>query len=210
MYTKQIHEHMLVIGIAGGSGSGKTTVVRKIIDKLPKDMVTILPQDAYYKDNGNLSDEDKKKINFDHPGSIEFALLNKHLDALLNNESIQMPIYNYVTCSRSQETKEVKPAKVIIVEGILVMTNRKLREKMDVKVFVDADADDRLMRNIRRDMEERGRSYSETLSHYENWVKPMHQTFIEPTKKYADVIVPQGGKNDVAIDILATKIHQSI
>lgn len=201
---------MLIIGIAGGSGSGKTTVVRKIIDKLPEDMVTIIPQDAYYKDNGSLSDEDKKKINFDHPGSIEFALLNKHLDALLNNESIQMPIYNYVTCSRAQETKEVKPAKVIIVEGILIMTNRKLREKMDVKVFVDADADDRLMRNIRRDMEERGRSYVDTLTHYAKWVKPMHQTFIEPTKKYADVIVPQGGKNNVAIDILATKINQSL
>ncbi len=201
---------MLIIGIAGGSGSGKTTVVRKIIEKLPKDSVTIIPQDAYYKDNGHLSAEDRKKINFDHPGSIEFALLNKQIDLLLKGESIELPIYNYVTCSRAKETKEMAATKVIIIEGILVMTNRKLRDKMDIKVFVDADADDRLMRIIRRDMEERGRSYTETLTHYENWVKPMHQTFIEPTKKYADVIVPQGGKNDVAIDILATTVHQSM
>ena len=201
---------MLIIGIAGGSGSGKTTVVRKIIDKLPKNSVTIIPQDAYYRDNGHLSAEERKKINFDHPGSIEFALLNDQIDLLINGDSIQMPNYNYVTCSRAKETTEMKPTKVIIIEGILVMTNRKLRNKMDIKVFVDADADDRLMRIIRRDMEERGRSYSETLKHYENWVKPMHQTFIEPTKRYADVIVPQGGKNDVAIDILATKIHQSM
>ena len=201
---------MLVIGIAGGSGSGKTTVVKKIIEHLPKDAVTIIPQDAYYRDNGHLSAEERKKINFDHPGSIEFDLLNNQVESLLKSNAIQMPIYNYVTCSRSKETKEVIPTKVIIIEGILVMTNRRLRNKMDIKVFVDADADDRLMRIIRRDMEERGRSYSETLLHYENWVKPMHQTFIEPTKKYADVIVPQGGKNNVAIDILATKINQSM
>ncbi len=201
---------MLVIGIAGGSGSGKTTVVKKIIANLPKDSVTIIPQDAYYKDNGHLSAEDRKKINFDHPGSIEFDLLNKHVDILLSSNSIHMPIYNYVTCSRAKETKEIVPTKVMIIEGILVMTNRQLRDKMDIKVFVDADADDRLMRIIRRDMEERGRSYIDTLEHYENWVKPMHQNFIEPTKRYADVIVPQGGTNLVAIDILSTKIHQSM
>lgn len=201
---------MLIIGIAGGSGSGKTTVVKKMINSLPEGSVTVIPQDAYYKDNSHLSPEERTKINFDHPGSIEFALLNKQVDQLLANETIQMPTYNYVTCSRGKETIEVKPSRVMIIEGILVMTNRKLRDKMDVKVFVDADADDRLMRNIRRDMEERGRSYIETLDHYQTWVKPMHQTFIEPTKKYADVIVPQGGKNHVAIDILATKINQSL
>jgi len=201
---------MLIIGIAGGSGSGKTTVVKKMINSLPKGSVTVIPQDAYYKDNSHLSPEERTKINFDHPGSIEFALLNKQVDQLLANETIQMPTYNYVTCSRGKETIEIKPSRVMIIEGILVMTNRKLRDKMDVKVFVDADADDRLMRNIRRDMEERGRSYIETLEHYQTWVKPMHQTFIEPTKKYADVIVPQGGKNHVAIDILATKINQSL
>lgn len=201
---------MLIIGIAGGSGSGKTTVVKKIIDALPGHAVTVIPQDAYYRDNGHLSAEERTKINFDHPGSIEFNLLNKQVDTLLEGENIEMPMYNYVTCSRSLETIDIKPTNVIIIEGILVMTNRKLRNKMDVKVFVDADADDRLMRIIRRDMEERGRSYNETLDHYQNWVKPMHQTFIEPTKRYADVIVPQGGKNVVAIDILATKILQSL
>jgi uridine kinase len=199
---------MLIIGIAGGSGSGKTTVVKKIIDSLPKNSVTVIPQDAYYRDNGHLSVEERTKINFDHPGSIEFNLLIKQVDQLLKNEPINMPIYNYVTCSRSKDTIEVKPTRVIIIEGILVMTNRKLRDKMNIKVFVDADADDRLMRIIRRDMEERGRSYIETLEHYGTWVKPMHQTFIEPTKRYADVIVPQGGKNLVAIDILSTKVHQ--
>jgi len=201
---------MLIIGITGGSGSGKTTVVKKMIAKLPNDSVTIISQDSYYKDNGHLSAEERTKINFDHPGSIEFSLLNQHIDNLINGDSIQIPIYNYVTCSRAKETIEIKPTKVIIIEGILVMSNRKLRDKMDIKVFVDADADDRLMRIIRRDMEERGRSYTETLKHYENWVKPMHQTFIEPTKKYADVIVPQGGKNDVAIDLLASKVKQSM
>lgn len=199
---------MLIIGIAGGSGSGKTTVVKKIINSLPKNSVTVIPQDAYYRDNGHLSVEERTKINFDHPGSIEFNLLIKQVDQLLKNEPINMPIYNYVTCSRSKDTIEVKPTRVIIIEGILVMTNRKLRDKMNIKVFVDADADDRLMRIIRRDMEERGRSYIETLEHYGTWVKPMHQTFIEPTKRYADVIVPQGGKNLVAIDILSTKVHQ--
>lgn len=201
---------MLIIGIAGGSGSGKTTVVKKMIDKLPNESVTIISQDSYYKDNGHLSAEERKKINFDHPESIEFSLLNKHIEDLIQNKTIQMPIYNYVTCSRAKEAIEVKPTKVIIIEGILIMTNTDLRDKMDIKVYVDADADDRLMRIIRRDMEERGRSYSETLKHYENWVKPMHQTFIEPTKRHADVIVPQGGKNDVAIDILASKVSQSM
>jgi len=201
---------MLIIGITGGSGSGKTTVVKKIIEKLPKNMVSVIPQDAYYRDNGHLSAEEKKAINFDHPGSIEFVLLNKQLDSLMKNKAIEMPIYNYVTCSRSKESVHIEPTQVVIVEGILVMSNRRLREKMDIKIFVDADADDRLMRNIYRDMEERGRSYKDTLEHYQKWVKPMHQTFIEPTKRYADVIVPQGGKNDVAIDILATKILQTI
>ena len=201
---------MLIIGIAGGSGSGKTTVVRKIIDALPGHSVTVIPQDAYYKDNGHLSAEERTQINFDHPGSIEFNLLNKQIDSLLAGETIQMPTYNYVTCSRGPETIQVVPTNVIIIEGILVMTNLKLRQKMNIKVFVDAEADDRLMRIIRRDMEERGRSYIETLDHYKNWVKPMHQTFIEPTKRYADVIIPQGGKNYVAIDILATKVLQSL
>lgn len=201
---------MLIIGIAGGSGSGKTTVVKKIINLLPKNSVTLIPQDAYYKDNGHLSPEERAKINFDHPSSIEFILLNKHVDILRENKFIEMPIYSYLTCSRAVETLKVIPQEVIIIEGILVLTNKKLRDKMDIKIFVDADPDDRLMRIIRRDMEERGRAYNKTLEHYSTWVKPMHQLFIEPTKRYADIIVPQGGTNHVAIDLVASKIHQTM
>jgi len=201
---------MLVIGIAGGSGSGKTTVVKKIIEHLPKDAVTIIPQDAYYRDNGHLSAEERKKINFDHPGSIEFDLLNNQVESLLKSNAIQMPIYNYVTCSRSKETKEVIPTKVIIIEGILVMTNRRLRNKMDIKVFVDADADDRLMRVIQRDIIERGRSVNQVIERYDNTIKPMHLQFIEPTKRYADIIVPQGGNNHKAIDLLTKFIERKL
>ena len=203
-------KRMLIIGIAGGSGSGKTTVVKKIIDLLPENSVTVISQDAYYKDNGHLSVEERAKINFDHPSSIEFELLNKHIDELKENKSIEMPIYSYLTCSRAKETSSVEAHEVVIIEGILILTNKKLRDKMDIKIFVDAEADDRLMRVIRRDMEERGRAYNKTLEHYSTWVKPMHQLFIEPTKRFADIIVPQGGANLVAIDLVASKIHQTM
>lgn len=201
---------MLIIGIAGGSGCGKSTVVKQIIKKLPKDSVSILPQDSYYKDNGHLSPEDRAKINFDHPSSIEFNLLIKHLDMLKEGETIGMPVYSYLTCARSKETIPVQPREVIIVEGILIMSNPRLRERMDIKVFVDADADDRLMRIIRRDIEERGRSFTQVLDHYDKYVKPMHLQFIEPTKRYADIIVPQGGANHVAIDILTSRIKMNL
>jgi uridine kinase len=197
---------MLIIGIAGGSGSGKSTVVRHLIRHLPKEAVTIIPQDAYYKDNGHKSAEERAKINFDHPTSIEWGLLIKQLEILRAGDAIEMPIYSYVTCARSKETIKVLPARVIIVEGILILTNPRLRSKMDIRVFVDADADDRLMRIIHRDIEERGRSFQQVLEHYEDFVKPMHLQFIEPTKRYADIIVPQGGQNKVAIDILASRI----
>lgn len=201
---------MLIIGIAGGSGSGKTTVVKEIIKKLPKDSVAVISQDSYYRDNGHLSPEEKKNINFDHPSSIEFKLLNKQLDELLQGEKIEMPLYSYVTCARSNETIPLVPKKVLIVEGILILTNPSLRKRLDVKVYVDADADDRLMRIIHRDIKERGRSYIDVLSHYEKWVKPMHLTFIEPTKRYADIIVPQGGTNKIAIDILSSRIKEKL
>ncbi len=197
---------MLIIGIAGGSGSGKTTVVKKIIDNLPKNSVSVISQDAYYKDNGHLSDEEKKKINFDHPASIEFELLNSHIDKLTQGESIHRPVYNYVTCARAKDTVSIEPKKVVIIEGILILTNARLRNKLGIKVFVDADADDRLMRIIYRDLIERGRSVKDVLQHYDSFVKPMHLQFIEPTKRYADIIVPQGGTNHVAIDILSSKI----
>ncbi len=201
---------MLIIGIAGGSGCGKSTVVKQIIKKLPKDSVTVIPQDSYYKDNGHLSPEDRAKINFDHPSSIEFNLLVRHLDMLKEGETIGMPVYSYLTCARAKETIPVQPKEVIIVEGILIMSNPRLRERMDIKVFVDADADDRLMRIIRRDIEERGRSFSQVLEHYEKYVKPMHLQFIEPSKRYADIIVPQGGANHVAIDILTSRIKMNL
>lgn len=200
---------MLIIGIAGGSGSGKSTVVKQIIKRLPKEAVTIIPQDSYYKDNGHLSPEDRAKKNFDHPSSIEFSLLIKHLDLLRSGQEIGMPIYSYLTCARSKETIPVIPKEVVIVEGILILTNPRMRERMDIKVFVDADPDDRLMRIIKRDIEERGRSFQQVLDHYDKYVKPMHLQFIEPTKRYADIIVPQGGANHVAIDILTSRIKMN-
>ena len=201
---------MLIIGIAGGSGSGKSTVVNQIICHLPKDAVSVIPQDAYYRDNGHLSAEERARINFDHPSSIEFNLLIKHLDMLKTGSSVEMPVYSYVTCARSKETIPVVPKEVIIVEGILVLTNPRLRKRMDIKIYVDADGDDRLMRIIRRDIEERGRSFQQVLQHYEKFVKPMYLQFIEPTKRYADIIVPQGGQNHVAIDVLASRIKMHL
>ena len=201
---------MLILGIAGGSGSGKSTVVKQAIKYLPKEAVTVIPQDAYYKDNGHKSAEERAKINFDHPSSIEWGLLIRHFENLKSGNSIAMPIYSYVTCARSKETITVTPSEVIIVEGILILTNPRLRKKMDIKVYVDADGDDRLMRIIRRDIEERGRSFQQVLEHYDHFVKPMHLQFIEPTKRYADIIVPQGGQNKVAIDILSSRIKTHI
>jgi uridine kinase len=198
---------MLVIGIAGGSGSGKTTVVNKIIQGLPSSSVSIISQDAYYWDNGHLSPQEKKMINFDHPDSIEWELLNHDLDRLIAGYPIDMPVYSYVSCSRSKETIPIMPARVIIVEGILILTNEQLRNRFNVKVFVDADADDRLIRIIQRDILERGRSVEMVLTHYESFVKPMHLQFIEPSKRYADLIIPQGGENEVAIDLLTSRIN---
>ena len=197
---------MLLIGIAGGSGSGKTTVVRKLVEALPGDSVSVLSQDAYYWDNGHLSPEEKKEINFDHPDAIEWELLVKHLDMLKQGNTIDMPIYTYVTCARSSEVMPVKPAEVVIVEGILISTCPELVKRLDIKIFVDADGDDRLMRIIGRDINERGRDVNDVLRHYETFVKPMHQQFIEPTKRLADVILP-GGLNRVAIDIMASRIR---
>jgi len=201
---------MLIIGIAGGSGCGKTTVVKEIIRRLPKNSVTVIPQDAYYWDNGHLSPQEKLNINFDHPNSIEWSLLVKHLDQLRKGESIQMPQYSYVSCARSSETIHVEPKQVIIVEGILIFTDPELIKRLDIKVFVDAENDDRLTRIIRRDTIERGRDFRQVLEHYSKWVKPMHLQFIEPTKRYADIIVPQGGENKVAVQVLASRIQMKL
>ena len=201
---------MQIIGIAGGSGSGKSTVVNQIIKKLPKDSVAVISQDSYYRDNGYLTQEEKLKINFDHPSAIEFNLLIKHLDILKSGQPIEMPIYDYVTCARSKGTIPVYPKPVVIVEGILIMTNIRLRKRMDLRVFVDADPDDRLTRIIRRDTEERGRTFQQVLKHYETYVKPMHLEFIEPTKRYADIIFPHGGYNLLAISTLTSHIKSHL
>lgn len=201
---------MLIIGITGGSGCGKTTVVREIIKRLPKNSVAVMPQDAYYWDNGHLTPEEKLNINFDHPNSIEWTLLVEHLDALRRGETIQMPVYSYISCARLPETIEIKPRKVIILEGILLFTDPDLFKRLDIKVFVDAESDDRLTRIIRRDTVERGRDYTQVLDHYYRWVKPMHLQFIEPTKRYADIIVPQGGENTVAIDVLSSRVKMKL
>lgn len=193
---------MLIVGIAGGTGSGKTTVVKKIVNNLPNEAIVLLPQDSYYKDNGNLPIEERLEINFDHPNAVEFELLIEHIKQLKKGQNIQQPIYSYLSCTRANETIPIIPKEVIIVEGILVLTNEELRNLFDIKVFVYADADDRLNRVIQRDIVERGRSVHKVLERYEKTVKPMHLQFIEPSMRYADIIVPQGGNNLVAIDIL--------
>lgn len=201
---------MLVIGIAGGTGSGKTTVVNKITELLKKEEVIVIPQDSYYKDNSHLPLEERQSLNFDHPDSIDFDLLNQHIKELKNGNAIDQPIYSYITCSRSKtDTIKVNPAQVIIVEGILIFTNAKLRKQLDILVYVDADADDRLLRVIDRDIMERGKSVKTVMERYEKTVKPMHLQFIEPTKRYADIIVPQGGHNRVAIGILMATIEKA-
>lgn len=201
---------MLVIGIAGGTGSGKTTVVRKIIDRLPADEVVVLPQDSYYRDSSHIPLEKRFDINFDHPNAIEFDLLVKHVKELKNSNSIEQPIYSYLTCTRSEETVSISPRDVVIIEGILVLTHPELRDLMDLKVFVDTDPDDRLIRVINRDILERGRSATTVMERYQTTVKPMHLQFIEPTKRFADLIVPQGGDNEIAIDILTMYIEQNL
>ena len=201
---------MLIIGIAGGSGSGTTTVVKAITEKL-KEQVVVIPQDSYYKDSSHLPMEERQKVNFDHPDSIDFDLLNAHLHELRCGRSIEQPVYSYLTCSRSKtETVTVNPAEVIIIEGILIFTCAKLRDQMDIKIFVDADDDDRLMRVMSRDIIERGKTVQAVIERYTKTVKPMYLQFIEPSKRYADIIIPQGGHNKVAIDIIAATIEKSL
>jgi len=201
---------MVVIGIAGGSGSGKTTVVRKIIQSLPKESVAVLSQDSYYKDNSHIPLEERKKINFDHPDAIEFELLAQHIQALKDEETVYEPTYSYITCERQKKTNIVPPKKVIIVEGILILSQPVVRDLFDIKVFVSADDDDRLSRIIQRDTRERGRTVKNVLDRYEEVVKPMHLQFIAPSKRYADIILPQGGNNTVAINILTHFIHRKL
>jgi uridine kinase len=201
---------MLIIGIAGGTGSGKTTVVNEIISRLKKGDVAVLSQDAYYRDNSQLPLEQGQLINFDHPDSIEFELLIEDIKKLKKGESIHQPIYSYLTCTRFNETVAIEPHKIIIVEGILCLQPEKLRKLMDIKIFVDCEADVRLSRVIIRDIIERGRDVIKVLQRYEDTVRPSHLQFIEPTKRYADIIVPEGGNNKVAIDIISQFIEKHL
>ena len=200
---------MLVIGIAGGSGSGKTTVVKAITEQLNAKRVVVIPQDSYYKDSSDLSDEEKRAHNFDHPDAIDWDLLCEQLRDLKHGKTIQQPGYSYISCSRSKtETVTVEPADVIIIEGILIFTCKRLRDQMDIKIFVDADDDDRLMRVMARDITERGKDVHWVIERYSRTVKPMYLQFIEPSKRYADIIIPQGGHNKVAINVLLSGIRK--
>ncbi len=197
---------MIVIGIAGGTGSGKTTFVNKLIESLSASTVAVISQDAYYKNNSDISEEDRKKMNYDHPDAIEWELLADHITQLVNGNKIDQPVYSMLTCSRQKETINVYPNKVLIVEGILILTQPVIRDLMSLKIYIDADADHRLMRVVKRDMEERGRDVEEVMKRYLQSVRPMHEQFIEPSKKHADLIVPIGGDNHVAIELLSRYI----
>ena len=201
---------MLIIGIAGGTGSGKTTVVRKIIESLPAGEVVLLPQDSYYKDSSHIPAERRQSINFDHPDAFDWPLLREHLAALRRNISIEQPTYDYITSSRLPQTLHIEPREVVIIEGIMALYDPALRSMMDLKVFVDADPDERLIRVIQRDMLERGRTAQAVMDRYVRVLKPMHEQFIEPCKRHADLIVPQGGSNQVAIDILTMYVRKHI
>lgn len=201
---------MIVIGIAGGTGSGKTTVVNSIIKSFAPGEVAVIPQDSYYKDSSHIPVELRQKINFDEPAAIEWTLLVDQLKALKEGRAIEMPTYSYLTCTRQPETLRVEPTDVVIVEGILVLNDPELRKLMDVKVFVDADADERLIRVIARDCIERGRTPQMVIDRYEGVLKPMHNQYIEPSKKYADIILPQGGHNRVAIALLTDYINSQL
>ena len=201
---------MLVIGIAGGSGSGKTTVVKAITQQLGGQVV-VIPQDSYYKDSSHVPVEERRNINFDHPDAIDWKLMCQQIRELKQGRTIEQPVYSYITCSRSKtETVTVEPAEVIIIEGILIFTCKELRDQMNIKIFVDADDDDRLMRIMVRDIAERGRTVETAIEHYCDTVKPMHLQFIEPSKRFADIIVPQGGHNTVAIDVISATVEKAM
>ncbi len=201
---------MLIIGIAGGTGSGKTTVVKQIMDELKNEEVDVISQDSYYKDTSHLSYEERVKINFDHPKSIDFDLLVSHLQELRAGNSIEEPLYSFKEHNRTKETRTIHPRKVIIVEGILILTHTDMRDIFDIKIYVHADSDERLIRRLKRDINERGRDLNEVLWRYQTTLKPMHQQFIEPTKEFADMIIPTNRYNTVAVDIVQTIIKDKL
>ncbi|MBT8267506.1 MAG: uridine kinase [Bacteroidia bacterium] len=201
---------MLIIGIAGGTGCGKTTVVNQILNELPEGEVGVISQDSYYKDTSHLTYDERVNINFDHPRSIDFELLAEHLDQLKKGNPVNQPVYSFVQHNRTSDTILTHPRKVMIVEGILILTNPELRDMFDIKIFVHADSDERLIRRLKRDIAERGRDLDEVLTRYQSTLKPMHEQFIEPTKEYADIIIPNNKYNTVAIDIVRTIINDRL
>jgi uridine kinase len=196
----------LLIGVAGGTGSGKTTVVKKIIQNLPQDKVLEIAQDSYYKDQSHLPWEERKKINYDHPLAFDNDLLLQQLSDLAAGKPVEQPIYSYITYSRQKEVRIIQPREIIICEGILILEDKRIRDLLDIKVFVDTDPDERFIRRLKRDIIERARSVEEVIAQYLEIVRPMHLQFVEPTKRYADIIVPEGGQNTVAIDVITAKI----
>jgi len=201
---------MLIIGIAGGTGSGKTTVVSQIVAELPTDEVCVISQDSYYKETSHLSYDERVKINFDHPQAIDFDLLVEHMKQLRAGKSIEQPVYSFTDHNRTGETVTTHPRKVIIVEGILILTHPELRTYFDVKLYIHADSDERLIRRLKRDMSERGRDLNEVLNRYQSNLKPMHEQFIEPTKEFADIIIPTNRYNEVAVKLIRNIIHQRL
>lgn len=197
---------MYIIGIAGGTGSGKTTVVKKIVEALPGDKIALIPQDSYYNDTTELTMEERRRINFDHPDAFDWDLLTHQIEELRNGRAVEQPTYSYIESNRQAETVHVEPCEVIIIEGIMALFKKELRDLMDLKLFVDADPDERLIRVIQRDTVERGRTTQMVIDRYLDVLKPMHEEFIEPTKRYADLIIPQGGNNSKAIEIMRTYI----
>ncbi|MBP5478226.1 MAG: uridine kinase [Bacteroidaceae bacterium] len=201
---------MMIIGIAGGTGSGKTTVVRKILESLEESTVAVIPQDSYYNDQSHLPLDVRKKTNFDHPDAFEWSLLSKHIAELKAGRAIEQPTYSYLTCTRLEDTVHVEPKEVIIVEGIMALYDKNIRDQMDLKIFVDAAPDERLLRVIVRDIAERGHPLEMLIDKYRNVLKPMHDEFIEPTKQYADIIIPNGGNNVQAIEMMRMYITAAV
>ena len=201
---------MKIIGVAGGTGSGKTTVVKKIVEALPPHYVAVVPLDSYYNDTSDMTDAERKAINFDHPDAFDWELLNKHVRQLKAGEAVEQPTYSYILSNRLPETVHVEPKPVILIEGIMTLVNKELRDMMDIRIFVDTDSDERLIRNIQRDVVERGRTGDMVIDRYLEVLKPMHEQFIEPSKKYADIIIPLGGENKTGINIIKTYIEKVV
>lgn len=201
---------MLIIGIAGGTGSGKTTVVRQIVQDLPEEEVCVISQDSYYKDLSQISYQERCDINFDHPDSIDFQLLIEHIKALKNGKAVEQPVYSFAEHNRLEQTSTIAPKKVLIVEGILILAQAGLRELLDLKIYVHAESDERLIRRLKRDIKERGRDLDEVIERYQNTLRPMHNEFIEPSKEFANVIIPTHRKNQVAVELIRDLIDQRI